>query len=736
MPTIPGALKTALEHQEAGRLPEAEALYRQILQVQPQHADAAFSLGVVYQQRGQLIEATLQYQRALALRPAFAEAQNNLGTAFAAQGMPVEAVAHYRQALALKPDYAEAHYNLGNALKEEGQLDAAAAAYRQALALKPGFAEAHTNLGVVRQQQGQLPEAIAHYQRALKLNPAMAGVYFNLGLAYQTEGKLDEAVAAYQQSATLRPDHAETHNNLGNALSSQGKVEEAVDHFRKTLLLRPTFAGAHYNLGLAYQKQDKHQEAAAAYRQALTFKPDYWEAENQLMHQSQQLCAWSHLEEMFARQRDVIQTNPSARINPFNLLAIPISAAEQLRCARNWVANYLAPLAGLRERLGFTFSRTSRGRLRIGYLSADFHGHATNYVIAELFELHDRARLEVVAYSYGPDDDNAARQRIVRACDRFVDLRSACFEEAARRIHADGIDILVDLTGYTGSARTQVLALRPAPIQVNYLGYLGTMGAGFIDYIITDRFATPPDQSPYFTEQFVYLPDSFLPSDRKRRIASRTPARGEYGLPEDGFVFCCFNNTYKITPAVFEVWMRLLQALPDSVLWLLEANPWAAANLRREAAARGASPARLVFAPRVAMGEYLARYRLASLFLDTLPYNAGATASDALWAGLPLLTCAGETFASRVAGSLLTAIGLPELITDSLAEYETRALRLAQHPEELAALRERLAANRDTAPLFDTPRITRHLETAYQMMWERYLRGLPPGPIEVPPLEH
>jgi predicted O-linked N-acetylglucosamine transferase (SPINDLY family) len=416
------------------------------------------------------------------------------------------------------------------------------------------------------------------------------------------------------------------------------------------------------------------------------------------------------------------------------MMAIPSSSADQLRCAQNWVANRLASIARLRDGLGFRFPRGPKSRLKLGYLSADFHQHATAYLIAELFELHDRTRFEIWAYSYGADDGSALRQRLVRACDRFTDIGSSSYEAAARQIYADGIDVLVDLKGYTRGARTQILALRPAPIQVNYLGFPGTLGADFVDYIITDRFITPPDQEPFFTEQLVYLPDCYQANDRQRPIAEQTPTRRECSLPETGFVFCCFNNTYKITPEVFTIWMRLLQKLPDSVLWLLEANPAVATNLRREAAARGVALERLVFAPRMSLAEHLARHCRADLFLDTLPVTAHTTGSDALWAGLPVLTCAGETFASRVAGSLLTAIGLPELITHSLAEYEARALHLAVHPNELAALRERLAQNRLTAPLFDTPRFTRHLETAYRMMWEIYLKGEPPRQIKILPL--
>jgi predicted O-linked N-acetylglucosamine transferase (SPINDLY family) len=766
--TISEAIQIALQHHQAGRLREAETLYRQILQVQPQHPDALHLLGVLahhvgqheqairyigqaialdsrrpefhnnlgeaYRATGKLAEAMTHYQRALALQPTYSDAHNNLGVTLQAQGHLDQAIAHYQRALALRSDYAEVHCNLGVALQAQGHLDQAIAHYQRALALRSDYAEVHCNLGVALQAQGHLDQAIAHYQRALALRPALADAHHNFANALREQGRLADAMAFHRKALEFRPEYPEAYNNMGVIVLEQDRCQEASAYFRQALALRPTYAEAHNNLGNVFKEQGKLAEAVACYRQALTLKPNCAEAENQLMHQLQHLCDWAELETLFARQKALLEENPSAEIPPFTMMAIPSSSADQLRCAQNWVAKRLAPIARLRDGLEFRFHRVAKPRLKLGYLSADFHQHATAYLIAELFELHDRTRFEVWAYSYGPDDGSPMRQRLVRACDRFTDIGSASYEAAARQIHADGIDVLVDLKGYTRGTRTQILALRPAPIQVNYLGFPGTLGADFVDYIITDRFITPPDQEPFFTEKLVYLPDCYQANDRQRPIAEPTPTRAECGLPETGFIFCCFNNSYKITPEVFTIWTRLLQKLPDSVLWLLEANPAVAVNLRREAAARGVAPDRLVFAPRMSLAEHLARHRRADLFLDTLPVTAHTTGSDALWAGLPVLTCAGETFASRVAGSLLTAIGLPELITYSLEEYEARALHLAHHPNELTALRERLVQNRLPAPLFDTPRFTRHLETAYRLMWEPYLQELPPGPIEIPAL--
>jgi protein O-GlcNAc transferase len=409
-------------------------------------------------------------------------------------------------------------------------------------------------------------------------------------------------------------------------------------------------------------------------------------------------------------------------------VAIAHRAEDQLFGARTWNQRYY-PAAAQPLWRG---ERYRHERIRVAYLSADLHEHATAYLMAELFERHDRERFEVTAVSWGPQVASPMRTRLQQAFEHFVDVRGRGDVEVAHWLREQEIDIAVDLKGYTFDARLGILAQRPVPVQVNYLGYPGTLAAPYIDYLIADAVVIPPEARMHYAEQVVWLPDSYQVNDRQRVIAARTPSRGELGLPERGIVFCSFNNNYKLTPEVFALWMRLLQQVEGSVLWLLEGNAAVAANLRREAQVRGIAPERLVFAPRAPLPEHLARQRTADLFLDTLPCNAHTTASDALWAGLPLVTCLGATFAGRVAASLLTAVGLPELITPSLAEYEALALRLATDPEALAAVKAKLARNRDTYPLFDSDRTRRHLEAAYVTMWERYQRGEAPAAFAVP----
>ncbi|HQT25662.1 MAG TPA: hypothetical protein PLK99_03585, partial [Burkholderiales bacterium] len=433
---------------------------------------------------------------------------------------------------------------------------------------------------------------------------------------------------------------------------------------------------------------------------------------------------WEEIAELALEMRRVVREEPATarnRIAPFAFLAFPgTTAHEQKLCAEKYAKLSYRHLVPLREKLGFRFERKGNGKIRLGYISADFREHPVSQLMVEVFETHDRSRFHVTAYSYTSDDGSAMRRRVEGAFDEFVDIGALSFEEAARRICGDGIDILVDLTGYTRGNRSGILALRPAPVQVTYIGFLGTMGADFIDYLIADPFLIRQGEEIHYTEKIACL-ESYQANDSKCLIG-RTPSRMECGLPENGIVFCSFNQTFKITQDIFDVWMRLLREMPGSVFWLFSSNSLASQNLKREAQIRGVSPERLVFAERVPLAQHLGRLKCADIFLDNLPYNAGTTASNALWAGLPVITCTGETFSSRMAGSLLTALGVPELITDTLEHYHDLALELARDGEKLVRIRERIDKNRDIMPLFDTERFTRNLEHAFVEMHDAFWR--------------
>lgn len=716
----------AIELHQRGRLREAEGLYRGVLDGAPEHFGALHHLGVVRAQQGDAEDAIHFLRRALASNPRSVEALGDLGVVLEGARRHAEAVSCYEEALALDPQHATTLFNLGNALQALQRHEEAARHYERALALRPGDAETHCSLGNALHALHRSDEAIAQYEQALALRPRYAKAHNNLGVALAAAGRVVAAIEHYRKALSLDARFAAAHANLGEALVALGQRRDAVAHLQRALALDPDNAPAHNNLGNALLTLRRFDEAIACFERAIELDPEEGNALSCAVMLGRRRCDWRT---GTRKHGDLIAALESEAkpILPFALVASTDDPALHLRVARKYIRDM-----GL-DRLPAVFDggRYAHEKIRLAYLSADFHEHATAYLMAELFELHDRRRFEVVAVSWGPDDGSDMRRRLLRSFDRFLDVREKSDLEVARELRRLEIDVAVDLKGFTQDSRLGILARRPAPIQVNYLGYPGSLGADFIDYAIVDPVAVPPDLQAHFSERLVHLPDSYQATDRKRPIAPRTPSRAECGLPERVFVLACFNSPYKLTPEVFDIWMRLLRTLPDAVLWLLDDNESATANLRREAEARGVAASRLVFAPYLPPAEHLARQRCADLFLDALPYNAHTTASDALWAGLPLVTCIGRSFPARVAASLLRAVGLPELVTATLEDYEALALRLAREPALLAGLRERLARNRTTAPLFDSDRFRRHIEQAYETMWACWQSGGPPRPFAV-----
>lgn len=725
--SIPEAYQRALAHFQNGHMAEAGELCRQLLAVVPKNPDVLHLAGVIATRTGEHKNAIKLLRQAVKAQAGNAFYHSNLGLALQSNGDLQEASVEYRRALVLSPGLVEAHMNFGNVLREQGHVEEALQRLRQAVTLAPENALVHYNLGLALQKQGGFEEAIVSYERAVTLNPYLAVAYTNLGIAYKELGRFDEALAQFKKSLALDPNSPETYNNLGITLNELQQYELAVEQFKKSLVLRPDNAETLYNLGFTYRRQRKISEALAEYAKSLAIDPENTNALCEMVHQRHHACLWG--EETAALEKKLLAMVRKKRegISPFIFLNLPSTAAEQLTCARTFGRKTSVP----GEKMFRHKPGPAREKIRLGYLSADYHQHATAYLMAELFERHDRSRFEITAYSYGPDDNSAMRERLTKAFDAFTDIRLIPHAEAAQKIHDDGIDILIDLKGYTGEGRMQIAAYRPAPVQVSYLGYPGTLGVDYMDYIIADPFITPMDHQDFYSEKIVQLPDCYQPNDTQREIAPNPPSRADCGLPEKAFVFCSFNNSYKITPDIFDVWMRLLQNTPESVLWLFEPNALVKDNLRREASARGVDPDRLVFAPGMLLDQHLSRHRHADLFLDTLPINAHTTASDALWTGLPIVTCAGTTFAGRVAGSLLKAAGLPELVTHSLQDYEALALKLAKDPAQLSALRQRLETTKLETPLFDIRRFVKNIESAYNTMWDTWQSGAAPSAFAV-----
>ena len=717
----------AIGLQDLKRAEEALASYDKAIVLKPDYAEAYYNRGIALQDLKRPEEALASYDKAIALKPDYAKAYSNRGNVLGDLKRPEEALASYDKAIALKPNYAEAHSNRGNALLDLKRREEALASYDKAIALKPDCAEAHSGRGNLLRELRRFEEALASCDKAIALKPDYAKAHSNRGNVLRDLKRPEEALASYDKAIRLKPDYVEAHSNRGNALLDLKRPEDALASYDKAISLKPDFVEAHGNRGIALKDLMRFEEALASYDRAMILKPDLAKVEGLRLHTKMHLCDWSNFDTECAHLISAIR-NGNVNTLPFEFLGISASCDDQLRCAKLWSSNNYPPS----ERPIWQGERYDHDRIRVAYLSADFHLHSTALLVAELFEMHDRSRFEVIGVSFGVDDRSEIRKRLVAAFDQYHDVQRTSNKDVAKLLYDLQVDIAVDLKGYTYDSRFGIFACRPAPIQVNYLGYHGSMGTPVIDYIIADKIVIPADHRQFFTEKIVHLPNCFQVNDSKRAIGARAPARRDVGLPEHKFVFCCFNNSYKITPAVYDIWMRILRQVDDSVLWLLEENGTTSTNLRKEAEARGVDAARIIFSRRIPLPEHLARHNCAGLFLDTLHWTANTTASTALWAGLPVLSCLGETFAGRVAASLLNAIDLPELVTTTPEAYEALAIELATNPEKLAKIKRKLADNRLTTPLFDTKRFAKHIEAAYTTMYERYLADLAPADIYVP----
>ena len=781
-------LRAGAAAHQAGRLDEAEQHYKAVLKAERHNFTAARLLGMLYIQRQDFAQAETFLARANKANPGDASTQQNHAAmllalkrseeAIAAADRALalqdgnlaalhvkisalmelerygEAIASADQALKLDQNYVEGWYMRGNALYQTGRYGDALANYDKVLTQQPGrfealyyrasslaqmerhaeaiaafdraisvnaqYADAFYERGTALGTQSRLKEAIADYSRALALKPDFMAAWNSRGTANLMLGRAGDALADLDRALALKPDEADAWKKRGGALDRLHRPEEALESYRRGVALTPDDAATYVDIASLLQHADRPQEALAAFDTAATLNPGAPYLAGGRLNLKMHMCDWRDFEgECQALLLRVAEGEPAGM--PFTLLPIASTPAQQFAAAWTHIKDkHPAIEPGLRSGVRYTHEC-----IRIAYLSTDYRAHATAVLATELFEQHDRARFDITAISLGPNDHSPYRARLESAFDHFIEARDMSDEQIAAAIAEHEIDIAVDLNGHTQGVRLGVFARRPAPLQVNYLGYPGTSGADYMDYLIADRVLIPSEDEIFYAEKIAALPFSYQPNSR-RDVAANMPSRASCELPQDGFVFCSFNNTFKITPDIFAVWMRLLKAVDGSVLWLLEPIKAAQENLRREAEAHGVNAERLVFAPRLAVAEHLARQQLADLFLDTLYYNAHTTASDALWSGVPLLTCQGHAFAARVAASVLSAIDMPELITNSLDAYEALALRLARDPAHLVALKTKLKDNKSRTALFDIKDYTRDLERAYQTMWQRHQKGLAP----------
>ena len=715
-----------------GRHPEALTSYDKAIALGADHADVHLGRADALRSLKRYADAVGDYDRAIALRPDFAECHLNKGLALQEDGRLADALASYNQAIALKSDLAPAHNNMGNVLAALGRDDEALMSLKRALALKPDYAEAYNNRALTLYKLERREEALESYDEAIRLKPDYAEAYSNRAITLQILNRRAEALESYDKALALKPDFANAHYARANLLRDLRRYEDALSSYDKALALVPDRAEAHKDRGLAFMDISRYAEAWASFDRALECDPDLSYALGFRWAAKLALGDWTALQKEGDELRAAVRRGSRACL-PLAGMTVPLTLDLQRKCAEIFV-NCGFPAQPAPLVLQPFGKPRAEGRIRVAYVSADFRTHAVAFLTTGIFEQHDRNKFELFAISLGHDDGGNLRARMKSAFEHFIDVTEKDDVEVVALLREKQIDIAVDLAGFTKESRLGIFSFHPAPIQVNYLGYPGTMGANYFDYIIADKIVIPEDEQSHYSEKVVYLPDTFQCNDSKRPL-DQVPSRSAVGLPAEGFVFCSFNNVAKILPPMFDVWMRLLSRVEESVLWLSAPCPAAIHNLKREAEARGVDSRRLVFAPFVnESAQHLARFSLADLFLDALPYNAHAGGSDALWAGVPIVTCSGSNFAGRVGASLLNAIGVPELVTRSLEEYEALALELACNPELLARLKAKLLRNRETHPLFNTVRFTRHLEAAYAGMMERYRKGEPPAAFAVEPI--
>jgi protein O-GlcNAc transferase len=708
-----------------GDLSKAEAMFKSAIACDPGYANAHCNLGLVLHDLEQLPEAETAFLTAISLQPNHVDALINLGNLRQSLHRPLEAEKAYRDALNLAPTNVNALYNFGLMLSTSGRSKEAEATLRKALDLQPNLTEAYNDLGNVLMDMLRYDEADTAYQKAIAMQPDFADAYCNIGLLLLERRRYEAALAAFRRCIEIEPGHPDALINSANLLSLGGHFIQAEEIYRVALSVKPDSANLHNNLGNLLAENNRLSEAESHYRRAVELHPDYGHALGQAITCARQQFDWSNAE---SDAKSVISGLEAgiAGFPSLMVLSLPEASPIHQKLAASLIAKQaLEPYLEMPTLVDPALHRQHQ-RLRIGYLSADFHEHAVMHLVSGVLESHDRSQVEIHAYSTGPSSEDAYRKRVKQGCEHFHDLQRLDNIEAARQIANDEIDILVDLSGHTGHARPAITALRPAPIIVNWLGFPGTFGVPrMADYIIGDATLIPIEHAHNYTETLAWMPNTYQPNDATISASQEKLTREEAGLPDDVFVYCSFNQPYKLTPQMFALWCKLLATVPQSVLWLQKPGDESAiANLITEAAVHGISSDRLIFAAKLPLAQHLARLQFADLALDTFPYGSGATGSTIMRAGVPMITLMGDSYVSRMGASQLNAMGVPELITNSEAEYFNLAKKLALDSNALAALRTRMIANYSTSPLFDTIGFTRDLEKLYKRIWQDHANGI------------
>ena len=697
----------------------AKLIYENILSVDKKNFDALFFLGVILIKFKNYKKARELLEQVVLIKPNFADAFNNIGICLEKLNDLDGAIKNYNLAINNRPNFAEAHNNIGVVFQKLRNFDQAILQYKKAISYKNLYLDAYINLANLFKETKQFEEAIKNYDLAINLNPNLAEVYNNKGNALKEIRKFEEAIKNYDLAINLNLNLAEVYNNKGNALKEIRKFEEAIKNYDLAINLNPNFAEAYFNTATTLQDIKNFEKAVLYFEKALLLDKEIPFCKGYLLHAKMLCCNWRGLNELSKEIYNDVEKNRYSA-TPFGYQAICDDESNLQKCAQLY-SNKRFP--EIKNNL-FSKKVSKNKKIKIGYLCGEFREQATSILMTEVWEKHNKEDFEIIAFDSGWDDKSLRRNRIINAFDKFIDISKVSDFDAAKIIYKEQIDILINLNGFFGTGRPVVFSYRPAGIQINYLGFPGTIGSKYIDYILCDQTVVPLESKKFYNEKIIYLPDSYQANDTKRNISDKKFLREELSLPNESFVFCCFNNNYKITPNMFDVWAGLLKKIDNSVLWLIEGNPEATENLKKEAKIRNIDASRLIFAKRMKLEDHLARHKNADLFLDTLPYNAHTTASDSLWAGLPVLTCLGKAFPGRVAASLLRSLDLPELITYSENEYISKAEELALNPEKLTLIKNKLDINKFSQPLFNTELFCRSLESAFKVIFEKHSLGL------------
>ncbi len=728
-PNLPEALyNRGVALSDLSRFELAVEAYDRALVIQPEMIAAMVNRAVALGAMSRLDDALAGYGRVLAMQPSHVHALVQRGLVYRALRQPAQALADYDRALAAQPDHVDALYNRGVVLMDMERAAEALVMFEAVMAAYQGNAEMLNNRGVALWNLKRPAEALESYDRALALEPDFTEAWGNRGLALRDLARHQEALASFDQVLLREPHNAVALNSRANVLRDIKRYDEAVEDYSQAIAIQPDYAEALINRGYTKWTLQRYDDGMADVERALALEPGYRYAKGEVLHARMYAADWRDYARLKAEAEGGVRGGARV-VQPFIFQAIAETPADAQACSRIWAKDkYPEQGSAPQDRA----ARKANKKIKIGYVSGEFRHQATAMLMAGVYERHDREAFEIVALDAGRNDQSPMRTRLENAFDTWINIAALSDQDAAQAVRNAGVDILVNLNGFFGEARMGVFAQRPAPLQVNYLGFPATLGAPYIDYLIADKIVIPKDEQAFYDEKIVTLPGCYQANDDQGREMARTPSRAEAGLPDEGFVFCNFNSAYKLTPETFDSWMRILAQTPGSVLWLLESTPPYAENLRKEAEARGVAGDRLVFAPVLPTDLHLARLPLAGLFLDGLPYNAHTTGSDALWAGVPLITRAGSAFPGRVATSLLKAVGLPELVTESAADFEALAVNLASDPKAFQKLRDKLAKKKTASALFDTAGFTHHLESAYQTMWQAWLAGEPAKSFAVP----